>query len=674
MVNMNVKSILLDLGRFNTFNKFLNYGIVFLLTNKKYKNMQKSMKICLKNFSNIYTPSIDKSKSYQIKDLLTKIDINISKSGFVFSLDEFKRLSVKNKVINNMSMDYSKILNNSLDDLKLEYNQDNEFCHNQLETIEAIELLIDRFILELKSSDRTDKSEFIDYFKNIKTKKATSFKEALQRILFFNQILWQTGHYLNGLGRLDLVLDDLYKKDNLDKKESFNLIKDFLYKLHSYYYDKSNVLAGDTGQIIVLGGLTENGSYFVNELTYLFMEVLKEIQIPDPKLILRYSKNIPKDLFELAITTMKTGVGSPLISNDDLVIKDLIDFGYSNEDAYTYVVSACWEPAPIGKSLELNNVSSIIYLKPLNELLDSEDLNDFNDFDEFFYKYKEYLKNYVNTILDNVNSFEWEKEPLMSIFIENRFDKDISEGSAFYNNYGLTSVSLSNTVDSLYNIKKLVFDNQEYSLEKLNNYRKDNFKNVEIKNLLKNQKKFGMDDEGIINLTNAITKCVSDVCASKTTKYGGKFKFGLSSPEYIGGSLNVNASFDGRCDFEPFNVHISLEDNKDYTELMRFASKLDYDENRFNGNVVDFIVSPNFIDKNFDKFVDFMKISLDMGVFQMQLNVIDSKTLIDAQNNPDKYPNLIVRVWGFSSYFRDLPIEYQDVLIKRALENEAVNN
>ena len=83
------------------------------------------------------------------------------------------------------------------------------------------------------------------------------------------------------------------------------------------------------------------------------------------------------------------------------------------------------------------------------------------------------------------------------------------------------------------------------------------------------------------------------------------------------------------------------------------------------------MASPDFITKNFDKFIDFIQLSLDMGVFQMQLNVVDSQTLIDAQNNPDKYPNLIVRVWGFSSYFKDLPKEYQDLLIKRALENES---
>ena len=82
------------------------------------------------------------------------------------------------------------------------------------------------------------------------------------------------------------------------------------------------------------------------------------------------------------------------------------------------------------------------------------------------------------------------------------------------------------------------------------------------------------------------------------------------------------------------------------------------------------MVSPDFIEKNFNKFVDFLKMSLNMGVFQMQLNVVSSKILIDAQKHPDRYPNLIVRVWGFSSYFNDLPREYQNMLIKRAYENE----
>lgn len=673
-INTNkIKSRIFNLNRFNLFNKILNYRRTFMRLTHKYENSKKSAAICLKNISKIYTPSINKSKSNQIYDLFNKIEINIPNTGLIFSLDEFKQLTAKNNVIGNISMDYSLILDFSLEDLKLKYKNEDEFSINQLKIIEAIELLIDRTIKKLNSSNREDKAEYIAYFNNIKIKTPNSFKEGLQRILFFNQLMWQTGHPLNGLGRLDLILDSIYKNDDLNKKETLELLKDFLYKLHSYYYDKSGMLIGDTGQIIVLGGLNEDSTYFFNDLTYLFMEALKEIQIPDPKIILRYSSNIPRDLMELAIETMVTGVGSPLISNDEKVIPNLIDFGYEKEDAYNYVVSACWEPAPLRRGLEINNISSIVYLTPLNELLDNEDLNQFKDFEEFLSKYKEYLSVYISQLLDSINKIEWENEPLMSLFIENKFNKDISEGSAIYNNYGLTSVSLSNTVNSLYNIKTLVFDGK-YSLTELNEARINNFENTSIQDILKHQKKFGMDDEEIIGLTNEITKCASDVCATKTTKYGGKFKFGLSSPFYITSSANVAASLDGRCNFEPFNVHISLEDNKDYTELMRFASKLDYTEHRFNGNVVDFMVSPDFIEKNFDKFVDFIEISLNMGVFQMQLNVVDSETLIDAQKHPEKYPNLIVRVWGFSAYFNDLPIEYQNVLIKRALENEGKNN
>lgn len=669
----NIPSTIIKLNRFNYFNKFLNYRRNYLRLNRKYKNSQISAQIFLKNISKIYTPPINKSKTNQIKELFNKIDINIPKEGLIFSLDEFKQLTIKNNIIGNISMDYSLILNFSLEDLKLKYKNEDEFSINQLEVIEAIKILINRTIDKLNSSKREDKYEYIEYYENIKTKPAKTFKEGLQRILFFNQIMWQTGHPLNGLGRLDLILDELYKKDYSIKDYSLELIKDFLYKTHSYYYEKSNELLGDTGQIIVLGGLNEDNTYFSNDLTYLFMKALKEIQIPDPKIILRYSTNIPRDLMELAIETMITGVGSPLISNDEQVIPNLIDFGYEKADAYNYVVSACWEPAPLKKGLEMNNVSSIVFLNPLNKLLENENLNQFRNFNEFLSKYKKYLIKYINEVFDNVNAINWECEPLMSLFIENKFDKDISEGSAIYNNYGLTSVSLSNTVNSLYNIKTLVFEGN-YSLTDLNNARIDNFENKYIKRILKKQKKFGMDDEQIINLTNEITKCASDVCATKTTKYGGKFKFGLSSPNYITDSKNITASLDGRCNLEPFNVHISFEDNKDYTELMRFASKLEYTENRFNGNVVDFMVSPDFIKKNFDKFVNFIEISLNMGVFQMQLNVVDSKTLIDAQKHPEKYPNLIVRVWGFSSYFNDLPVEYQNVLIKRALENESKNN
>ena len=670
-----VKKILFKLNLFEFTKKYLTYYDLFNQLSSEYNDKNKAVVESVKNTFNFYVPSLNQSKGLQIKNLFSNVDINISNEGFIFSLDKYKTLGNINGSINNLSLDYSKIFNSSIEEMKLKYiDKTDEYSLNQLNALEGIEILIDRIIVELKLSSREYKEKYINYFENIKNSHVSNFEEALQRILFFNQLLWQTGHKLNGFGRLDKILNDIYLNDNVSKEKALNLIKNFLKAGHRYYYTKSSSLSGDTGQIIVLGGLEEDGSYFFNDLSYLFIEALTELNIPDPKLILRYSKNVPRDIMELGLKCIATGVGSPLLSNDDVIIDKLIDFGYKSEDAYNYVVSACWEPAPIGKSFEMNNVDCLVFLSPLNDLLNNEELDNFKNFDELLIKYNEYLKIYIDNLTDSINSRNWETDPLISLFIEGCDDnlKDISEGSALYNNYGLTSVSLSNTVNSLLNIKYFAFNNSKFTLTELNSSRQNNFEDDEILETLKNQPLiYGRDDEDVLNLTNDIIAYANDVIKSKNTKYGGKFKFGLSAPSYVTSSSNFEASLDGRKNSEPFNVHISLEDNEDYTEIMRFASKLNYSESKFNGNVVDFMVSPSFIDNNFDKFLDFLILSLNLGVFQMQLNVVDSKTLIDAKKHPDKYPNLIVRVWGFSAYFKDLPESYQDVLIKRAVKNES---
>lgn len=671
------KSFVFKLNDYDITRRFFIDVLLARKLNWKYHNPKSTAINMLSNLPNIYYPSLKQSKGNQIKKLFSKINISVPEEGFIFTIDEFKSVNYENTIIDNLSVDYSKILYNSLNDLYNHYKQDNEYCQNQKQTLDAIKLLIDRQINELGLSNRQDKQKYINYLENIKHSPAKDFEEALQRILFFNQILWQTGHGLNGFGRLDKVLNDIYQKDSISKTETLNLIKDFLKAGHSYFYYKSTALPGDTGQIIVLGGKKPDNSYFANDLTYLFLQAVKELNLPDPKIILRYADNIPRDLIELGLECMATGVGSPLISNDELVIDYLMDFGYEKEFAHDYVVSACWEPAPIAKGLELNNLNTLVFLNPLNKLLDNEDLTKLETFDLLLEKYKSYLRKYSNDLIDEINKREWETDPLLSLFIDD-CDKnfiDVSKGGAYYNNFGFTSVSLSNTVDSLINIKKLVYEDKDFTLEELNNHRLNNFEDEHVLEVLKNQKvKFGMDDETVIELSKEIMDTVQEIFSTKSTKYGGKFKFGLSSPAYLSSAPDIKASLDGRRDFEAFDVHISLDENQDYTELMRFASKLDYSGCKFNGNVVDFMVSPDFITKNFDKFLDFIILSFKMGVFQMQLNVVSSEILIKAKKNPQDYPNLIVRVWGFSAYFNDLPNDYQDLLIKRAIENERKNN
>ena len=249
---------------------------------------------------------------------------------------------------------------------------------------------------------------------------------------------------------------------------------------------------------------------------------------------------------------------------------------------------------------------------------------------------------------------------------------DFTQGGAKYNGIGLTSVGLGTTVNSLLNLSRFVFIEKRYSIAELNTIRKNNFVGQdallhELKNSLPC---YGCDEENVIKLSKKIIKKTSDILKRYHTALGGSFKFGLSSPSYITGAKNIPATLDGRKGGEPFGVHISSSIALPPTELLNFAMQMDYCENRMNGNVIDFFASPGALQKNLNQYVDMLQAGIQGGIFQLQMNVVDSQTLIAAKADPQRFPQLVVRVWGFSAYFNDLPDEYKDLLIARAIESE----
>lgn len=676
-----IKNFVLD-----SFSKtVIAYIILILRYKRKYKSLIKTFIFSIEVFFNHYVPSKKISKGEQSRKILNKIKIEIGDNDrFIYNIDIFKTIHRDNRMIENVTIDYTKVLNKSLEDMKKENEkiEDGIYKESQKSLLMGIEEFIDRECCEIKKSNRQDKDKLIQYIKNIKDKKSESFEESIQRILFFNQILWQLGHGLNGLGRLDKILEKSFIKDKeknkLTNEQAKEMLKDMCKILHNKFWYKSNVLLGDTGQIIILGGKELDGSYFCNELTYMFIEVVAEMKLPDPKVFLRVTDKTPRDLIELSLKCIETGIGCPLFSNDDVIISKLIEFGYDEKDAYNYVTAACWEPLIVGKATEQNNIDSLVYMDPFIKMLENEELETLSTYDQFVNKYKEYLEAYVENFTKQINEINWEESPILSLFTDGCNEKatDVAKGGAKYNNYGLTSVSLGNIVNSIYNVKKIVYEEKKYSLKELNEIRKSNFEGKEeiLIELKKQPNRYGTDDNEIISLTNEITKVVDNVFKKINNKFGEKFKFGFSAPTYIIKSAGVPATFDGRKNGQPYGVHISSDKaSLAYTELIKFASKLDYDGARFNGNVIDFMITPSFIEDNFDKMVDFLMLSIKLGFFQMQMNVTSSDILIKARNNPKGYENLIVRVWGFSAYFNDLPDSYKDLLIERALKNEGKN-
>lgn len=617
---------------------------------------------------------VNNYKSY--KRLFSKIKLeNIKSNSFYYYIDINKTHYHKGQVIGNLMLDYNMILDKSINDYKEEIKAitNKKLYKNELDLLDGIELLVNREIAIV------DNKEIKDSLKGLINRKANSFKDALQRILFLNQLLWQTGIFLNGIGRLDLILDKYYK-DDLDKKiiskkEAKEYLRDFLELLHKDYYFKSNSLYGDTGQIIILGGIDKKNNYFSNDITYMIIELMEELKEPDPKVLLRVSNNIPRSLMDLSLRCISTGIGCPLFANDDVIIPKLIEFGYSKEDAYNYGTAACWEPYIPGKSFDQNNLGSINFMEPLKALLND---NSIKSTDEFIKKYYKYLNAYLEKFRNRIDSKVFAKDAILTLFNKDCIanNKDISEGGAIYNNYGFTSVGLSNLVNSILIVDNYIFKNKKLTMEEFINIVNSNYDEQEklIKQIKAEEDKYGVDKDYIIELTNEIIKITSNYFKNKKNSLGGKYKFGLSAPSYITESIDYPASFDGRKKGEPFAVHISNDKANSYTELISFASQLDYSDNRFNGNVIDFFITPNFIKDNYNKFLDFLLLSIKKGFFEMQMNVISSKQLIEARENPEKFPNLIVRVWGFSAYFKDLPDEYKDYLIERALKNEGNSN
>ncbi len=623
---------------------------------------------------------VEKGYDKEFGLICKNIRIQIPNRRFVYFIDsDYVMDTSKGTAYENLTPAYDKILHAGLRQMKYPADEvTNSFCQNYNLVLENLTILADRIIKELEQCDYDTKRQR-EWFERLKDAPAENFEEAVQRMLFVNQVFWQTDHRLVGLGAWDFHLEDYYRKDilegRLNQKGVLEILKEVYRILHEHYEYKSSLILGDTGQIFVLGRSDQEGNYIYNDLTYLFIEAMREVQQTEPKCLLRVNRHTPRKLLEIALESIATGIGAPLLANDDVVIPELINFGIDEQDACEYTTSACWEPLIGGKSSGNNNMTVLNYLKALDNLLKRERLDRIDSFEKLKYIYYIYLKRNIRAVKRVLDSRWFQYDPLLSVFMNDCYEnkKDVSWGGARYHHIGITSVAMGNLVNSLLNIKEYVFDRKLYTLYDVKKCVLQDFEGNETlwKELKAKASRYGTDDKEVTVLVNEITSCVADELEDYRSYLGGKMKIGLSGAAYMDAARGFGASFDGRKAGDAFTVHISNEDNNGFTEIVNFASQMEYSAARFNGNVIDFMVSPDFIHSNWDKYVDFLMLSIRKGFFEMQMNVVSSKTLIEARRKPEQFPNLIVRVWGFSAYFKDLPEDYKDVLIERALNNES---
>lgn len=620
-----------------------------------------------KNMHKFYIASSKFSKGVQIKNLLRKLDITIHPEGFIYFLDEFRNLDYHGQIINS-PIDYSLILDYSIYDLNEFYfnpkegpgfrNQSSDYNREMLAILDGIELLIYEINKALAKSSRDDKSKYIRIFEDIIDKKASHFEEALQRILFLNQLLYQTGHSLNSLGRLDRILEDYYYNDLNDgyitNKEALELIKDFLKALDSYSWYKTDDESGLASQLITLGGkyIDEFGEYyFYNDLTYIFLEAIGQVNPKDVKIALRLSYKTPDDLIHLALdclnentiyieegvavssiidnriftadgATIEANIDSNIVfSNDEAIIPRLLDFGYSSDDAYNYILSAHLEPTFIS-CLDEGNLSSISLLKPLNDIFeDKNELRFIINLDYLMELYKNNLKKEIEEKISALDQIQWNQDPFLSLFSAESYENqlDISQGGSRNNHFGIRFYGLQNTVNSLYNLKKIVFEDKTIDLIELDKMRKNNFKRGKYQEtflLLKNNPvRFPQNNPEIANISNEIIAFIGDSIKDYKNSLDGKLKFGLSAPRYMIKN-DKRASFDATLkDIPPARLLISSQ--KTNSDIFIFNSSLDYKSSAINGNLIELNINTN--DK---QLTNILVEAIGYGFDQLQINLI----------------------------------------------------
>ncbi len=618
--------------------------------------------------------SVQISAAKQFRDVVDKIDLkNVITAPYFYPLDESVRRVIPNNTSYSASLtsDYSKVLRTDLTALRSKLSsKEDDFSNSITITIDAMSALS----VKIASYYKGCNPKLALYFSRIMDSAPQSFDEALQKILFFNALHWMSHLRLVGLGRLDIILlpyleSDL-KANIITLDEAKHKIAEFVKILGSHTARKSGSIIGDTGQVIFTSGVDVAGNYVENTLTHLLLEVMTELNIPDPKLIMRVNKDTSNELWMKAIECISKGNGSPLFVNETKVMNLMTQFGYDKEDVVNFGTSACWEPLIIGKSFDQNNCAENINTpKILRDFLFDNDFSSYEALETAFIKY---LEDSITEITNRFKIINFDRSPISSIWIDECIDSltDIGAGGAKYNYHGFLCAGLPNTVNSLLNIKHYVFEKSTISYSKLRDVLSANYVGFEDQRqcfIEGNEYKYGSSEQEVLSLTNKLMSSVS-ATIGRTTINGHKAKVGFSSPSYASLGMRTGATPDGRLNGDPFATHISpVSKDVDLAEIIDFASMLDYSGNKINGNVVDFVLSDQFV-KNSDKLAQILKVAFHKGVFELQLNVLDAEKLIAAKSDPTLYPNMVVRVWGFSAYYNDLPEVYKDHLIQRAID------
>jgi formate C-acetyltransferase len=502
-------------------------------------------------------------------------------------------------------------------------------------------------------------------------------------------------------GRLDQHLYPFYKMGledgTLTPEKARELLECLWVKFNNHPAPpKVGVTAAESGTYndfaaVDLGGLTVDGSHGVNELTYSILDVIDEMRLIQPSSNVQLSKKSPDRVLERACEIVRQGWGQPSIFNADLVVEELVRQGKSIEDARTGGTSGCVETGCFGKEayiltgyfnlpkvleVTLNNGSDLRTGKRIGP--QTGDPVAFESYEKLFDAFRRQLKHFVdikvrgNNIIERLYA-EHMPAPFLSTLIDDcvKRGKDYNDGGARYNSSYIMGVGIGTLADSLAAIKYHVYEKKELPATTLLQALKDDFRNNEKLRLTLWNKtpKYGNDDDYADNLLRASFDAFYDEINGRGNARGGLYRVNyLSTTCHVYFGAATGATPDGRRAGEPVSEGVSPVQGADRhgpTAVIKSVAKMD--QVRTGGTLLNQKFAPMLLDGD-DGIRNLA--SLVRGYFKLdghhiQFNVVTAETLREAQTNPEKYRDLIVRVAGYSDYFCDLHKALQNEIIAR---------
>lgn len=502
-------------------------------------------------------------------------------------------------------------------------------------------------------------------------------------------------------GRLDQSLYPLYKKQleegTVTQEEVYEMLQSFWVKFNNHPSPpKVGVTAEESNTytdfcLINVGGVKEDGSDGVNEMSYILLDVIREMRLLQPSSMIQVSKKNPDRFIRAAVEIIKTGFGQPSVFNTDALVQEMLRAGKDVRDARNGGCSGCVETGAFGTEAYILtgyfNLPKILELT-LNDGFDKRTgkqiglktgtATDYRTYEELFAAYKAQVQHFMRIKLTGNNIIErifmkYMPVPFLSVLIEDciRNGKDYMCGGARYNSSYVQGVGLGSITDMLTALRYHVYDKKTIAMETMEKALANDFKGVEELQyqLVYHTPKYGNDDDYADEQEVQVFDMYYDVLSGHKSPRGADYRVNmLPTTCHVYFGKVTGATPDGRNAWKVLSEGISPVQGADTngpTAVIRSAAKIDHIKT--GGTLLNQKFTPSLLstEEGCNNLVHLIRAYFRMDGHHIQFNVVDADTLREAQKHPEDYRDLIVRVAGYSDYFNDLGEDLQNEIICR---------